>query len=98
MRFGCVRRRPRQAAGCPVPQKKLLTKTRGGETGSAGNVFLAERLHRVVSLLRGLRWLLCVLWFLAWCGVALWMHEVGVEPRTAATFRLKLPKMPSDAR
>lgn len=25
------------------------------------------------------------------------MHEVGVEPRTAAIFRLKLPKMPSDA-
>ena len=25
------------------------------------------------------------------CGVALWMHEVGVEPRTAAIFRLKLP-------
>lgn len=36
--------------------------------------------------------------FLAGCGVALWMHEVGVEPRTAAIFRLKLPKMPSDAR
>ena len=35
--------------------------------------------------------------FLAGCGVALWMHEVGVEPRTAAIFRLKLPKMPSDA-
>lgn len=35
--------------------------------------------------------------FPACCGVALWMHEVGVEPRTAAIFRLKLPKMPSDA-
>ena len=35
--------------------------------------------------------------FPAGCGVALWMHEVGVEPGTAATFRLKLPKMPSDA-
>ena len=31
------------------------------------------------------------------CGVALWMHEVGVEPRTAAIFRLKLSKVPSDA-
>ena len=31
------------------------------------------------------------------CGVALWMHEVGVEPRTAAIFCLKLSKMPSDA-
>ena len=35
--------------------------------------------------------------FPACCGVALWMHEVGVEPRTSPTFRLKLPKMPSDA-
>lgn len=35
--------------------------------------------------------------FLAGCGVALWMHEVGVEPGTSPTFRLKLPKMPSDA-
>lgn len=31
------------------------------------------------------------------CGVALWMHEVGVEPRTSPTFRLKLPTRPSDA-
>ena len=36
--------------------------------------------------------------FLAWCGAALWVHDLGVEPRTAAIFRLKLPKMPSDAR
>lgn len=35
--------------------------------------------------------------FLAGCGVALWVHEVGLEPRTAATFRLKLPTRPSDA-
>lgn len=35
--------------------------------------------------------------FPAGCGVALWMPDLGVEPRTAAIFRLKLPKMPSDA-
>lgn len=31
------------------------------------------------------------------CGVLFWVHDLGVEPGTAAIFRLKLPKMPSDA-
>ena len=35
--------------------------------------------------------------FLAGCGVIFWVHEVGVEPRTSPTFRLKLPTRPSDA-
>ena len=36
--------------------------------------------------------------FLAGCGVLFRVSDLGVEPRTAAIFRLKLPKMPSDAR
>ena len=31
------------------------------------------------------------------CSVIFWVHEVGVEPGTSPTFRLKLPTRPSDA-
>ena len=94
LRFGCVRRHLWQAWSCVPPQKKLLTKTRGSGTGSAGNVFLAERLHRVVSLLRGLRWLLCVLGFLTCCGVLFWVSDLGVEPGTSPMLP---PKTAQDA-
>ncbi len=34
---------------------------------------------------------LCALWFPAGCGVPFQVPDLGVEPRTAAIFRLKLP-------
>ena len=95
--FGRGKMRPRQASCCILPQKKLLTKTRGGAVGRAGDGFLPTCLCRVFSPRCGLPRLLPGALFPTCCGVALWMHEVGVEPRTAAIFRLKLSKVPSDA-
>ena len=93
-RFGRGKWRLFQAVGCILPLKKTLNKTRGGETGSAGNVFLAACRSHIFSLLCGLPRLLPGALFPAGCGVTLWMHDLGVEPGTSLTL---LPETAHDA-